>query len=267
MGKWFAVTLVLIAMVSAIPIAMHSWGMPENISTHGHAIDQQMRVTLVETGALFVIAQLLMAGLVWKFADRKSKLPIRRLPGGARALVIAAILLVGTEVVALGIVSERTWSAVYLTPASRGALQVEAQAEQFAYSFRYPGADGKFGPVHLDKIDDANQNFFGLDTTADPDSRDDIVTAQLAVPVNREVHLLMHSRDVGHSFYVPELRIQQDFVPGLDLSIHFTATKTGKYEIVCTQLCGLGHYNMRSYLLVLPAEEFEEWLKQKAAAQ
>jgi len=174
---------------------------------------------------------------------------------------------VGTEVVALGIVSERTWSAVYLTPASRGALQVEAQAEQFAYSFRYPGADGKFGPVHLDKIDDANQNFFGLDTTADPDSRDDIVTAQLAVPVNREVHLLMHSRDVGHSFYVPELRIQQDFVPGLDLSIHFTATKTGKYEIVCTQLCGLGHYNMRSYLLVLPAEEFEEWLKQKAAAQ
>ena len=61
----------------------------------------------------------------------------------------------------------------------------------------------------------------------------------------------MHSRDLGHSFYVPELRVHQDFVPGLDLSIHFTATQVGKYEIVCTQLCGLGHYNMKAYLEVM----------------
>ena len=94
-------------------------------------------------------------------------------------------------------------------------------------------------------------NFFGLDTTHDQDSKDDIVTAEMAIPVNREIHLLMHSKDVGHSFFVPELRVQQDFVPGLDLSVHFTATKIGKYEIVCTQLCGLGHYNMKAYLEVM----------------
>src|SRR5205823_13678619 len=114
---------------------------------------------------------------------------------------------------------------------------------------------------------EGQQNFFGLDVDHDPDSKDDIVAAELAIPVNREVLLLMHSKDVGHSFFVRELRIQQDFVPGLDLSIHFTATKPGKYEIVCTQLCGLGHYNMRAYLQVLSLEDLDNWLKQKAYEQ
>jgi cytochrome c oxidase subunit 2 len=75
---------------------------------------------------------------------------------------------------------------------------------------------------------------------------------------------MMHAKDVGHSFYVRELRIQQDFVPGLDIPMHFTATKAGKYEIVCTQLCGLGHYNMRAFLEVKSQEDFDQWLKQQS---
>src|SRR5207253_2496587 len=109
--------------------------------------------------------------------------------------------------------------------------------------------------------------FVGLDVDNDPDSKDDIVTAEMGVPVNKEIHLLMHAKDVGHSFYVRELRLQQDFVPGLDLSLHFTATKVGRYEIVCTQLCGLGHYNMKAYLSVMSQQDFEEWLKKQAASQ
>jgi cytochrome c oxidase subunit 2 len=70
---------------------------------------------------------------------------------------------------------------------------------------------------------------------------------------------------VGHSFYVPELRIQQDFVPGIVIPVHFTATKTGKYELVCTQLCGLGHYNMRAYVQVVTQAEFDQWLKDNAS--
>ena len=111
------------------------------------------------------------------------------------------------------------------------------------------------------------QNFFGLDPEHDVESRDDVVTAEMAVPVNKEVHLLMHSKDVSHSFYVPALRIHQDFVPGLDLSLHFTATKVGSYEIVCSQLCGLGHYNMRAYLKVLSQQDFDDWMKKQQAAQ
>ena len=99
------------------------------------------------------------------------------------------------------------------------------------------------------------------------DSRDDIVTAEMAIPVNKEIHLLMHAKDVGHSFFVRELRVHQDFVPGLDLSLHFTATQVGKYEIVCTQLCGLGHYNMKAYLNVLSQADFDDWMKKEAAMQ
>ena len=101
----------------------------------------------------------------------------------------------------------------------------------------------------------------------DVEARDDVVAAEMAIPVNKEIHLLMHAKDVGHSFYVRELRIQQDFVPGLDLSLHFTATKIGKYEIVCTQLCGLGHYNMKAYLNVLSQEDFDKWMKEKISEQ
>jgi cytochrome c oxidase subunit 2 len=106
-----------------------------------------------------------------------------------------------------------------------------------------------------------------LDRDHDPESSDDVITAEMAVPVDREVRLLMHAKDVGHSFYVRELRLQQDFVPGLDLSLHFTANKVGKYEIVCTQLCGLGHYNMKAYLDVMPQADFEEWMKHEATLQ
>ncbi|MBZ5528812.1 MAG: cytochrome C oxidase subunit II [Acidobacteriia bacterium] len=267
MGKFFAVVLTIIALVSAVPIVMHTWWMPPDISTHGHAIDEQLTDTMAEAGFSFLAAQLLLALFVWKFSERKDSGPIKSLPGGAKGLVIAALILVGTEMLALGVLGQKAWASVYFTPASPNALQVQAQAGQFAFYFRYPGADGKFGALHPDKIDEGNQNYFGLDPANEVEARDDIVSGELAIPANREVLLLIHAKDVGHSFYVPELRIQQDFVPGLDLSVHFTATKVGRYEIVCTQLCGLGHYNMKAYLNVMSQEDFDKWLKQKASEQ
>jgi cytochrome c oxidase subunit 2 len=272
MGKVFAVVVVVIALLSAIPIITHSWfgsgisfAPPEDISTHGHAIDEQLSDTMLEAGLSFLAAQIVLAFFVWKFSSRQQNAEIKTFPGGAKGLVIAALLLVGTEMLALGIVGQKAWATVYFTPAKPDALQVQAQAGQFAFYFRYAGADGKFGPLHPDKIDEGNSNFFGLDPANDVESRDDIVTGEMAIPVNREVHLMMHAKDVGHSFYVRELRIQQDFVPGLDLSLHFTATKVGKYEIVCTQLCGLGHYNMKAYLNVMSQDDFDNWMKQRAA--
>ena len=267
MAKLLAVTLVIIAIASAVPIVMHWWPMPEDISTHGHLIDEQYADTMLEAGISFLASQLLLAFFIWKYSQAKPGEKIKKFPGGASGLVIAAFLLVGTEVLALGVLGSKAWAAVYLEPPAADAMPVQVQAGQFAFYFRYPGADGKFGPTHANLISEANANFFGLDTTNDADSKDDVVTAELAIPVNREIHLLMHSKDVGHSFYVPQLRIQQDFVPGLDLSVHFTATKIGKYEIVCTQLCGLGHYNMKAYLEVKSQEDYDAWIKQQAALQ
>ncbi|HWY04766.1 MAG TPA: hypothetical protein VNX60_13915 [Candidatus Acidoferrum sp.] len=267
MAKLFAVTIIVIAILSAIPILRHTWWMAEDISTHGAPIDEQMSETMAEAGISFLASQFILAGFIWKFSNTRSDEKVKNFPGGAKAMVWAAVLLVGTEVLALGVFGVKAWANVYFTPPSANAMLVQVQSGQFAFYFRYPGPDGKFGPIHADHISEATQNFYGLDTDHDQDSKDDIVTAQMAIPVNREIHLLMHTKDVGHSFFVPELRVQQDFVPGLDLTLHFTATKVGRYEIVCTQLCGLGHYNMKAYLSVLSQQDFDDWLKKQAALQ
>jgi cytochrome c oxidase subunit 2 len=267
MAKLFAVTLVVIAILSAVPILRHTWVAPEDISTHGHLIDEQMSETMAEAGIAFLAAQFLLALFVWRYSNRGPGAKLKRFPGGATGLVIAALLVVGVEVLALGVFGVKAWANQYLTPPSADAMRIQVQAGQFAYYFRYPGPDGTFGPTHPELINEGSQNFFGLDLEHDSDSRDDIVTAEMAVPVNKEVHLLMHAKDVGHSFFVRELRVQQDFVPGLDVSLHFTATKVGKYEIVCTQLCGLGHYNMKAYLYVLSQPDFDDWVKKEQALQ
>jgi cytochrome c oxidase subunit 2 len=266
MAKFFAVTILVIAILSAIPIIRNTWHPMEDISTHGQAIDNQLSDTMWEAGISFLASQILLAWFIWRFSGERTGEKSKSFPGGATGLVAAAFILVGVEVFALGIFGVKAWASIYFTPPAADAMPIQVQAGQFAFYFRYPGPDGKFGPIHPDMISEPNQNFFGLDPN-DADSKDDIVTAEMAVPVNREIRLLMHSKDVSHSFYVPALRIHQDFVPGLDLQIHFTATKVGRYEIVCSQLCGLGHYNMKAYLSVLSQQDFDDWLKKEQAMQ
>ncbi len=267
MAKLVAVTIVVIAIASAIPIILNTWHPVPDISTHGQAIDDQMSETMWEAGISFLASQIILAWFIWRYSGQRAGEKPKSFPGGAKGLVIAAIVLVGIEVLALGAFGAKAWANIYFTQPGPDAMPVQVQAGQFAFYFRYPGPDGKFGPIHPDLISEANQNFYGLDTDHDQDSKDDVVAAEMAIPVNREIRLLMHSKDVGHSFYVPALRIHQDFVPGLDLQLHFTATKIGKYEIVCSQLCGLGHYNMKAYLEVMSQEDFDKWLKQQAAFQ
>lgn len=272
MAKLLAITIVVIVIVSAVPIIQNTWHPLPDVSTHGKAIDDQLSDTMYEAGISFIVSQIILAWFIWKFSVRRGSKeetlgPGKSFPGGARGLVIAAFVLVGVEVLALGAFGAKAWANMYFTNPGPNAMPVQVQAGQFAFYFRYPGPDGKFGPIHANLINEANQNFYGLDPDHDPDSKDDIVTAEMAIPVNREIRLLMHSKDLSHSFYVPALRIHQDFVPGLDLQLHFTANKIGKYEIVCSQLCGLGHYNMKAYLEVMSQEDFDKWLKQQAANQ
>jgi cytochrome c oxidase subunit II len=264
MGKIFAVVLTLITLVSVAFFVMHTWWLPVDISTTGPAVDHQLEETLIGTGVLFLAGQLLLGYFAWTARDPNSKDKVKSFPGGSKPLVTAAILVVGVEVFTLTFVGSKAWGAIYLAPPDPQAIHIDVQAEQFAFYFRYAGPDGQFGGVHPDKIDDGSGNYFGLDPANDVAARDDIVAGSLVVPINKAIALTLHSKDVGHSFYVRELRVQQDFVPGLDIPLHFTATKTGKYEIVCTQLCGLGHYNMKAYLEVMEEPDYEQWLKTQA---
>jgi cytochrome c oxidase subunit II len=263
-GKLFAGLVAIITVVATYVFVARIWWMPPDISTIGPAIDSQLIETMFATGVLFVAAQFSLAWFVLRSGDDTNKRPVKAFPGGATPLVIGACVLVGFEILGLTLVGSKIWSSIFLTPAPADALVIDTQAGQFAFYFRYAGPDGKFGVPHPDKIDEGGGNYFGLDPATDTAARDDIVAAELAVPVNRPVELTLHSKDVGHAFFVPELRLQQDFVPGLDIPIHFTATKIGKTEIVCTQLCGLGHYNMRTYLEVMSDSAFAKWLKDQA---
>src|SRR5258707_5590044 len=148
MGKFFAITIFVIAILSAIPIVMHTWEAPSDISLHGHLIDEQMSETMAEAGILFLGAQFVLAIFIWKFSNRPKDAKIGKFPGGAKGLVMAAFLLVGTEVLALGVFGTRAWASVYFTPPSADAVPIQIQAGQFAFYFRYPGPDRKFCPLH-----------------------------------------------------------------------------------------------------------------------
>ena len=151
-------------------------------------------------------------------------------------------------------------------------------AEQFAWNIHYAGPDGKFGRTDI-KLLDAQSNPLGLDRS-DPAAKDDVTTLnQLYLPVNKPIIVKLRSKDMIHSFGVPEFRVKQDAIPGLTIPIWFipnvtTAemrTRTGnpefQYEIACAQLCGLGHYRMRGFVTVQTAEEFEKWMAEKVKEQ
>src|ERR1700758_5446790 len=148
MAKFFAVTIFVIAIVSAIPIVRHTWWMAPDISTHGARIDEQMSETMAEAGISFLASQILLALFIWKFSNTRPGDKIKTFPGGAKTVVWAAFLLVGTEVLALGVFGVKAWADVYLTPPAANAMPVQVQAGQFAVFFRYPGPAGTFGPIH-----------------------------------------------------------------------------------------------------------------------
>src|SRR5262249_48589701 len=105
----------------------------------------------------------------------------------------------------------------------------------------------------------------GLDSK-DAAAKDDVVTQNImAIPVNRPVRVILRSKDVTHSFFVPQLRVKQDAVPGMAIQVHFTATRAGEYELGCTDLGGMQHYKMRARLLVMSDADFDSWLKSRAA--
>jgi len=133
---------------------------------------------------------------------------------------------------------------------------------QFAWYFRYPGPDFIFGITRPQLASPAEGNPVGIDPT-DPHGKDDIVTSELVLPADHEIDLRLHAQDVIHGLSIPELRLKQNAVPGETIHIHFTPTTPGTYAILCTQLCGLGHYRMNATLRIVSPEQYVVWLATK----
>jgi cytochrome c oxidase subunit 2 len=125
---------------------------------------------------------------------------------------------------------------------------------------------GKFGATNpeLEDASAGGEAALGLDPK-DPASKDDVVTGTMVVPVNREIEVILRAHDVIHSFFIPTMRFKQDAVPGLAIHMHFTPIETGDYEILCAELCGLGHYKMHGMLKVVSQVEFDKWLAAREA--
>jgi cytochrome c oxidase subunit II len=253
---------VLVAATVYI-FAAHLFPAPPPITSAALLVDHQYNLTLYAAGAAFVLAQLGLAYMVFRYRDRGQPAHFAR---GSTWMEIAWTSVTLLVFLGLGVAGNRVWAEVEIAPSSGDAIQVEVTESQFVYTFRYPGSDGKFGRLDANLVSPATGNPLGLDPN-DPASKDDIVTSSLTVPVDRPIELLIRSQDVIHNFFVRELRLQQDAVPGMVIPMHFTPDRVGHYEIVCTQLCGLGHYHMHSMLNVVTADDFAGFLKQQAAAQ
>lgn len=235
---------------------------PKAITAAGEAIDLQYHMTLVVAAVVFILSQLGLAYVVLKYRDHGQKVHFTRGNNKLEAVwtSLTAILFIG-----LGLLGGKAWAngRMFNPDANPDVIRIEVTENQFVFNFRYPGPDGKFGRIDPTKIDSSLGNPLGLDSS-DPASADDIVVPTLTVPVNQEVELLLRSQDVIHSFFVRELRLQQDAVPGLIVAVRFKAEQIGKYEVVCTQLCGLGHSNMHTYLSVVSQEDYAAFLKSNA---
>ncbi len=235
---------------SASALWLAPWFLPADASAHGPALDHHLLLNLWIALALLALAHvILLFGLILRrHSEAVSLKRIEYLP-----LTVLAILFAF-----LTIKAERLWAATRYTGASLTALQIEATGVQFAWYFRYPGPDATFGITRPQLVAPGEGNPLGLDPT-DPHSADDEVTSELVLPANREIDLRLNAQDVIHGFSIPELRLKQNAVPGQIIHIHFTPTTPGTCAILCTQLCGLGHYRMNATLRIVTPEQFVAW--------
>ncbi|MEW6320883.1 MAG: hypothetical protein AB1635_07325 [Acidobacteriota bacterium] len=231
----------------------------ESASEHAAALDGvlaaihwHMLVLALGWGALFLYALIRFRRRAHPVADH------RGLRGPWPALAIAAVIV--GDVVVLAASALPAWIARISPPPPRSApLAIRVIGEQFAWNVHYPGPDGVFGPTSAARISASNP--LGIDR-ADPRGRDDVgVLNVLVLPVGRTVVIELGSRDVVHAFTLPQMRVKQDMVPGMTTRTWFTPVREGRWEIVCSQLCGLGHYRMKGEYAAVPDAEWRAWME------
>ena len=249
-----------------------------NASTQGPAIDNIILIVHWLMAVLFVGWGVFFIYTLIRF--RASKNPKADYHGvkshfSSYLEVVIAVIEVG---LLFGFAFPIWASRINDVPKGPDTVQIRVVAQQFAWNIHYPGPDGVFGKSSVDLVDEA-ENPIGLDRS-DEFAKDDIFTVnQLHIPVNTPINISLSSKDVLHSFGLPEFRVKQDAVPGMAIPVWFEATMTteeflettkgsareGKgFEIACAQLCGLGHYRMKGFLTVHENEGYAAWLDEEA---
>ena len=259
-----AVSIALV-LVGVGTVAFHFWS-PwwwTPIASNWGYIDDTIVLTFWITGVVFIALILFMAYCVVRYRYRPGRRAAYEPENkkmewwltGLTTLGVAGMLAPGLFV----------WQQYITVP--EGAAVIEVVGQQWQWSFRYPGKDGKLGTTNIRNI--SGDNPFGINPK-DPNGRDDVLVAgdDLHIPLGKPLKMLLRSIDVLHDFYVPEFRAKMDMVPGAVTYFWFIPTRTGTFDILCFELCGVGHYTMRSQVVVEEESAFQAWLaKQETFAQ
>lgn len=267
MGLLVGILIWFVSLAMAVPFFTRWWWMPPAITEHGRRVDETFMMTLVITGVIFLLAQGALGYAVWKFGRRSDEHALN-LHGNnkleATWTTTAAVIFIGLALAGFSAWAEVRFIDHRMVDPTGDLVVVEVTGQQFVWNMRYAGVDNKFGPIDFTKADDAGGNPVGLDRDH-PDGKDDIMVPEMRVPVNTDIEVVLKSKDVLHNFFVPELRIKLDTVPGLVGKLRFRPDTLGKFEIACSELCGLGHYKMRSFLHVVSEDDYNAWLEEQAS--
>ncbi|HEY7192746.1 MAG TPA: cytochrome c oxidase subunit II [Gemmatimonadales bacterium] len=217
------------------------WWLPDAGSTFAGPIDGLFTAILIITGIALVLVEVGLVTFVIRYRGRPGRKAFYT-HGSTRAEVIWTAIPAVT-MVALGLISNHYWVLIKdKKSVPPNAYRLGVHAKQFEWQVTYPGPDEKLGT-----------------------SDDFTVRNQLHVIVNQPTAVELTSEDVIHSFFVPEWRLKQDAVPGMQITAWFEATKTGEFELGCAELCGMGHYRMRARVFVHTPDEYKAWVAQQAA--
>ena len=244
------------AMANWWPMSGGPWAfptdhwLPENINDHGGIIDSLFMFILYLTGVIFIATGIALFWFLWKYDADKNREPVK-FTHGSHSLEIVWSILPAATLLFIAIYQMNAWADAKLRRPLVEGSQTEFQpplaevtGRQFEWRIRYAGEDGVIG------------------------TRDDVHTVNdLHIPVNEEIVLSIKSQDVLHSFFLPNLRLKQDVVPGMKQFVWFRANKMGIYDIVCAELCGWGHYKMRGRMTIETQDRFDTWLAQQYTEQ
>ena len=234
--------VLLLGAAAARAAELPKWlQLPEGVSSYSGRIDGLFYLILWITGIVFVIVEGLLLFFLFRYRHREGRRATYT--HGNNRIEVVWTIVPALICVILALLSRRTWADIKQSM-PKDALAIEVTGEQFSWTIRYPGPDGRIG------------------------TPDDIVALnQLHFPVGRPVVATLRSKDVIHSFFLPEFRVKQDAVPGMSTRIWFDGLRTGHWEIACAELCGLGHYRMKGFVTVETPEEFQKWLADQTAQQ
>ena len=219
---------------------MLSW-FPQNISTFGGDIDAVFSLIYYVVGFWFLLTEAVLCYFLIRYRRRPDRAATysRGASWSELAWVLVPVAIVLVLDLGIDMAGGPVWARVK-EQRPPGGVDVLVTGKQFNWNFTYPGPDGKF------------------------DTADDVtIENELHVPVGQNVQLTLRAKDVIHSFFIPNVRLKQDVLPGRSIKGWFNATKAGRYEIACAELCGFGHYNMRGFLIVHEADDYQQWLQQQ----